>query len=265
MLACSATGRCTDSAQGGTRRWSLPTRRRSSSRSTEPGRGDRSPLRAWLHRARPLRRLRDRARSVDAPVARTDADASLRARRCRRHPLYVSAQSGDVVLRTTARERFWGYLGPVTHWVYFTPLRKNGSVWSEFIIWSSLIGCVMCVTGLVWGLWRYSPRSRFRLKRVPSQSPYSGMLKWHHYAGLLFGVITHDLDVQRPALDGAIQLVFVAGDHGRAARGVYRRTASTGAAHARQAAFCGHGDRIVVPSQPWRWTPEGARGHAIPR
>ncbi len=104
--------------------------------------------------------------------------------------LYVSAQSGDVVLRTTARERFWGYLGPVTHWVYFTPLRKNGSAWSEFIIWSSLIGCVMCITGLVWGLWRYSPRSRFRLKRVPSQSPYSGMLKWHHYAGLLFGMIT---------------------------------------------------------------------------
>lgn len=104
--------------------------------------------------------------------------------------VYVSAQSGDVVLRTTWRERLWGYLGPVTHWVYFTPLRRNGSLWSEFIIWSSLIGCVMCVTGLVWGLWRYSPRSRFRLKRVPSQSPYSGMLKWHHYAGLLFGVIT---------------------------------------------------------------------------
>jgi hypothetical protein len=63
-------------------------------------------------------------------------------------------------------------------------------LWSEFIIWSSLIGCVMCMTGLAWGLWRYSPRSRFRLKRVPSQSPYSGMLKWHHYTGLLFGVIT---------------------------------------------------------------------------
>ena len=104
--------------------------------------------------------------------------------------LYVSAQSGDVVLRTTWRERFWGYLGPVTHWVYFTPLRRNGSLWSEFVIWSSLIGCVMCITGLVWGLWRYSPRSRFRLKRIPSQSPYAGMLKWHHYAGLLFGVVT---------------------------------------------------------------------------
>jgi hypothetical protein len=104
--------------------------------------------------------------------------------------LYVSTLSGDVVLRTTRRERFWAYLGPVTHWVYFTPLRKYGSVWSEFIIWSSLIGCVMCLTGLVWGAWRYSPMSRFRLKRVPSQSPYAGLMKWHHYTGLLFGLIT---------------------------------------------------------------------------
>ncbi|MBI3050214.1 MAG: hypothetical protein HYY76_18110 [Acidobacteria bacterium] len=104
--------------------------------------------------------------------------------------LYVSSTSGDVVLRTTRRERFWGYFGPVTHWVYFTPLRKHGSVWYEFIVWSSLIGCVMCLTGLVWGLWRYSPTSRFRLKRVPSQSPYAGLMKWHHYTGLAFGVIT---------------------------------------------------------------------------
>jgi hypothetical protein len=104
--------------------------------------------------------------------------------------LYVSALSGDVVLRTTRAERFWGYLGPVTHWVYFTPLRKHGSVWSEFIIWSSLIGCVMCLTGLVWGVWRYSPMRRFRLKRVPSHTPYAGWMKWHHYTGLIFGVIT---------------------------------------------------------------------------
>ena len=104
--------------------------------------------------------------------------------------LYVSSLSGDVVLRTTRSERFWGYLGPVIHWVYFTPLRKHGSVWAEFIIWASLIGCFLCITGLVWGVWRYSPTSRFRKKRVPSPSPYAGMLKWHHYTGLLFGVVT---------------------------------------------------------------------------
>ena len=104
--------------------------------------------------------------------------------------LYVSSLTGDVVLRTTRSERFWGYLGPVTHWVYFTPLRVHGPFWAGFIIWASVIGCFMCITGLVWGVWRYSPTSRFRLKRVPSQSPYAGYLKWHHYAGLLFGVVT---------------------------------------------------------------------------
>ena len=104
--------------------------------------------------------------------------------------LYVSEITGDVVLRTTRAERFWGYLGPVFHWVYFTPLRQNGPMWTQFIIWSSLIGCVMCVTGIVWGLWRYSPRSSYRLKRMPSVSPYAGWMKWHHIAGLLFGVVT---------------------------------------------------------------------------
>ena len=121
--------------------------------------------------------------------------------------LYVSDVTGDVVLRTTRRERFWGYLGPVTHWVYFTPLRRNGPLWSEFIIWSSLIGCVMCVSGLVWGLWRFSPTSRFRLKRVPSHTPYAGWMKWHHYAGLDLRRGHADLDLQRTALDGAVQLV----------------------------------------------------------
>jgi hypothetical protein len=106
--------------------------------------------------------------------------------------LYVSSLTGDVVLRTTWSERFWGYLGPVTHWVYFTPLRRHGSVWLEFIIWSSLLGCVMCLTGLVWGIWRYSPIRRFRLRKrkVPVPSPYVGLMKWHHYTGLFFGVIT---------------------------------------------------------------------------
>jgi len=104
--------------------------------------------------------------------------------------LYVSEVTGDVALRTTRRERFWGYLGPVTHWVYFTPLRRHGSVWFELVVWSSLIGCFLCVTGLVWGVWRLSPTRRFRLKRVRAASPYAGWMKWHHYAGLLFGVVT---------------------------------------------------------------------------
>lgn len=104
--------------------------------------------------------------------------------------LYVSDVTGEVVLRTTRRERLWGYLGPVIHWVYFTPVRRNGPLWTNLIIWSSLAGCLMCATGLVWGLVRFSPFARYRFKRLPSRSPYVGWMKWHHWAGLIFGLVT---------------------------------------------------------------------------
>jgi uncharacterized iron-regulated membrane protein len=104
--------------------------------------------------------------------------------------IYVAEATGEVPLRTTRTERFWGYLGPVFHWVYFTPLRRNQPLWYQFVVWSSLIGAVMCIIGIIWGLWRYSPRKVFRLKRVPSVSPYAGWMKWHHVSGLIFGVIS---------------------------------------------------------------------------
>jgi len=104
--------------------------------------------------------------------------------------LYVSALTGEPVLKTTQSERFWGYLGAVIHWLYFTPLRKNTGLWVDVVVWVSLAGCVMCLSGLVWGLWRFSPFRRYRLKRVPARSPYAGFMKWHHYAGLFFGFTT---------------------------------------------------------------------------
>jgi hypothetical protein len=107
-----------------------------------------------------------------------------------RTDVYVSDVSGEVVLRTTRRDRFWGYLGPVTHWLYFTPLRSKGKPWFDTVVWSSAIGCVMCISGLLWGLLRFSLFARFRLKRQSARSPYAGWMKWHHYAGLIFGAVT---------------------------------------------------------------------------
>ncbi len=104
--------------------------------------------------------------------------------------LYVSALTGEPVMKTTRRERLWNYAGAVTHWLYFTPLRRNSGLWVDVVIWLSLAGCVLCLSGLVWGVWRFSPSARFRLKRAPTHSPYAGMMKWHHYAGLVFGLTT---------------------------------------------------------------------------
>jgi hypothetical protein len=98
--------------------------------------------------------------------------------------LYVSSSSGQVVQMTTARERFWNWLGAVPHWLYFAQLRRNTAVWSEVLIVTSMIGCFLAVTGLYLGIRQW-------LRRPDGCcSPYSGLKLWHHLAGLLFGVLT---------------------------------------------------------------------------
>ncbi len=115
--------------------------------------------------------------------------------------MYVSERTGEPVMKTTARGRIWGYLGAVLHWTYFTPFRLQREVWRYSIIYAALIGCVLCLSGLVIGVWRFSPSKRFRLKRKRSHSPYAGLMWWHHYAGLLFGLFTFTW-----ALSGALSL-----------------------------------------------------------
>lgn len=104
--------------------------------------------------------------------------------------LYVAERSGEVVMKTTSSGRTWGYLGAVFHWIYFTSLRRDAALWNSTIVWTSIAGTVMAVAGFVWGLWRFSPRRQYRLKLEPSPTPYAGLVKWHHYAGLIFGLTT---------------------------------------------------------------------------
>ena len=95
--------------------------------------------------------------------------------------IYVSEPLGDVVMQTSRRSRVLGYAGAVPHWLYVTPLRRNGPVWTRVVIWTSAAGCLLCVTGLAWGLWQLLRAGR---------SPYAGLMRWHHYAGLCFGLGT---------------------------------------------------------------------------
>src|SRR5260221_185832 len=46
--------------------------------------------------------------------------------------VYVSEKSGEVVQYTTPASRLGAYLGPIPHWIYFTPLRKHQPAWSRF-------------------------------------------------------------------------------------------------------------------------------------
>lgn len=104
--------------------------------------------------------------------------------------LYVTESGGEVVGKTTASGRRWGWLGAVMHWLYFAPFRRHAGLWSSTIIWVSIAGTVMCIAGLAWGMWRLAPWQGYRLRDHQQWTPYSFMMRWHHYLGLIFGITT---------------------------------------------------------------------------
>ncbi len=102
----------------------------------------------------------------------------------RRTQLYVSSVTGRVVQLTTRAQRWWNWLGAIPHWLYFADLREHALLWSQVVIYTSLVGCFLTLTGLYIGA-RQCLRSR-----AGSWSPYRGFNLWHHLAGLFFGLFT---------------------------------------------------------------------------
>ena len=102
--------------------------------------------------------------------------------------VYVSQSSGEVVQYTTTAARVGAYLGPIPHWIYFTPLRKHQPAWSRVVIWSSGIGTVAAILGIIVGVWMYSPSKRYRLADAATSIPYHGQKRWHMMCGLIFGL-----------------------------------------------------------------------------
>ena len=95
--------------------------------------------------------------------------------------IYLSDRTGEIVMKTTRPSRRWAYLGAVLHWLYFTPFRSHSDLWIRSVTWLAIGGCLLTLSGLVWGVWRFAE------KRSP---PYTGAMRWHHYAGLVFGLFT---------------------------------------------------------------------------
>lgn len=102
--------------------------------------------------------------------------------------VYVSEGSGEVVQYTTRATRLGAYLGPIPHWLYFTPLRKHPVEWTNVVVWSSGITAVTLLLGIVAGFWMYSPSKRYRRNGTPTSIPYRGQKRWHMLLGLVFGV-----------------------------------------------------------------------------
>jgi uncharacterized iron-regulated membrane protein len=99
-----------------------------------------------------------------------------------RTEIYVSSRTAQVVLWTTSTQRFWNWVGPIPHWLYFASLRGHVVLWSQILIWAAMLGTFLTVLGLYLGIAQIRSRTDF--------SPYRGWLHWHHVAGLLFGIAT---------------------------------------------------------------------------
>jgi hypothetical protein len=113
----------------------------------------------------------------EQPVYRfTFADAE-------RTVLYVSGQSGKVLLRTTASQRFWNWFGAIPHMIYFKDLRTNRWLWIQTVVWTSIIGSFLTLFGLYLGI------AQWRRGKNGGLSPYRGMFYWHHITGLVFGIV----------------------------------------------------------------------------
>jgi len=110
----------------------------------------------------------------DRPLHRVDLDDPDRT------TIYIAGTAGQIVLTTTATQRFWNWLGTIPHWLYFTLLRNDVALWSQVVIWTSIVGTFLTVIGIVLGV--------IQLRR--GRSPYRGLFYWHHLSGLVFGVVT---------------------------------------------------------------------------
>lgn len=99
--------------------------------------------------------------------------------------IYINGASGEIFQDTDRGERMLAWLGAIPHWLYPTALRQNGPLWTQVVIWTSVVGTFLAATGLYVGV------SRLRRSRDGKlRSPYRGWWYWHHMLGLFFGVLT---------------------------------------------------------------------------
>lgn len=103
--------------------------------------------------------------------------------------VYISEDTGRVVQHTTLSTRILSHLGVIPHWLYYTPLRVNGKLWSQVVIWSSGIATVAATLGLMVGIWMWSPKKKYRYAGEPTMIPYTGQKRLHMILGMFFGIL----------------------------------------------------------------------------
>ncbi len=98
---------------------------------------------------------------------------------------YVSPMRAEVTVYTTRQSRMLAWLGTIPHWFYFAGLRANQPLWYDIVVWTSGIGCILALLGLVMSVTQFRKVRPFNLRRA---IPYHGMMRWHYILGTVFGI-----------------------------------------------------------------------------
>ncbi len=106
------------------------------------------------------------------------------------YQLYIGSTTGDILQFTDKDQRFWAWLGAIPHWIYFTWLRQNQVAWTQTVIWSSGIGCLMVIAGMWVGIdvWRKNRRASKR-SGIDIKPYRKRWYRLHYTFGLVFGII----------------------------------------------------------------------------
>jgi hypothetical protein len=104
--------------------------------------------------------------------------------------LYVSPALGEVVLHTTRGSRALAWAAAIPHWLYFAPLRVNDVWWRRVVLWTSGLGVILAIAGIILGIIQFSPARPPGVNRTRSCIPYAGWMRWHYITGVVFGVFT---------------------------------------------------------------------------
>jgi hypothetical protein len=116
---------------------------------------------------------------------------------------YVSARTGETVMKTDRTSRVLGFLGYTLHTLFFLRQQTWWGTLLQVLSWGAL---GMALLGVVLGIVRFALTPRYRHRGKQSRSPYTGLMKWHHIAGLIFSVV-----VLTWAFSGIVSLNIIPG------------------------------------------------------
>jgi hypothetical protein len=103
--------------------------------------------------------------------------------------VYMGQETGNIDAVVDRVTRLTTWIGLVPHYLYFMWLYQRPLLWRWLNCILPSVATVTALTGILLGLHQLFPRRR---RQDWAVSGYQGISKWHHVAGVVFGVMVLD-------------------------------------------------------------------------